>query len=110
MTRLGQITTRWRLLFLPAVLLFAALGHGLVSRPALAQSPPGQAVLPAPPRVLLDTSYTPPAGRKISVATGGDLKAALNSAQPGDVISLEAGAVFQGNFRLPKKGGAGWIV
>jgi hypothetical protein len=109
MTRLERITTRWCLLFLP-VLLFAALGHGLVSRPALAQSPPGQAVLPAPPRVFLDTSYTPPSGRKLSVATGGDLQAALNSALPGDVISLEPGAVFQGNFRLPKKAGAGWIV
>ncbi len=110
MTRLERITTRWRMLFFPAVLLFAAVGHGLVSRPALAQSAPGQAVLPTPPRVLLDTSYTPPSGRKLSIGTGGDLQAALNSAQPGDVISLEPGGVFQGNFRLPKKAGAGWIV
>ena len=50
MTRLERIMTSWRLLFFLGVLLFAALGHGLVGpRPALAQSPPGQAVLPAPP-------------------------------------------------------------
>ena len=110
MTRLVQITRRWRLQFVSGVLLYIAVGYGVVSRPALAQSPTGQAVLPAAPRVLLDTSYTPPPGRKLFVGAGGDLQATLNSAQPGDIISLEPGAVFQGNFRLPKKAGAGWIV
>ena len=65
---------------------------------------------PAPPRRFLDTSYTPPAGRIIAVGAGGDLQAALNSAQPGDVIALQPGATFQGSFTLPKKAGAGWIV
>jgi hypothetical protein len=60
--------------------------------------------------VFLDTSYTPPSGRTIAVGAGGDLQAALNSAQPGDVIALAPGATFQGNFTLPKKAGAGWIV
>jgi hypothetical protein len=69
-----------------------------------------QTVLPAPPKVFLDTSYTPPSGRTIAVRAGGDLQAALKAAQPGDVITLEPGAVFSGNFSLPKKGGTGWIV
>ncbi len=38
-----------------------------------------------------------------TVAAGGDLQAALNAAQPGDVVVLEAGARFVGNFRLPAK-------
>ena len=40
----------------------------------------------------------------ISVAAGGDLQAAINTAQPGDVIALAAGATFTGNFVLPNKG------
>ena len=41
----------------------------------------------------------------INVAAGGDLQGALNQAQPGDVIVLEAGARFVGNFQLPAKAG-----
>jgi hypothetical protein len=40
----------------------------------------------------------------ISVPAGGDLQAALNAAQPGDVIMLAPGATFVGNFVLPNKG------
>src|SRR5262249_22091721 len=35
---------------------------------------------------------------------GGDLQGAINSAVPGDVIALEPGAIFSGNFTLPNKG------
>jgi hypothetical protein len=68
---------------------------------------------PEPPRVYLDTTYTPPKGRSIEVKAGGDLQAALNQAKPGDAITLEAGATFTGNFYLPNKSGSGqsdWIV
>jgi len=41
----------------------------------------------------------------LTVNGGGDLQAALNAAQPGDTILLQAGAVFTGNFVLPAKGG-----
>ncbi|MFP5261812.1 MAG: hypothetical protein ACLGJB_07895, partial [Blastocatellia bacterium] len=68
---------------------------------------PGRA---ATPLVYLDTTLVPSDGRKIEVAAGGDLQAALDSARPGDVISLEAGAVFTGNFILPNKRGEGWIT
>src|ERR1700747_1381103 len=40
----------------------------------------------------------------IAVPSGGDLQAAINAAQPGDVITLAAGATYVGNFVLPDKG------
>ena len=46
----------------------------------------------------------------IYVAEGGDLQAALNSAQPGDTILLEEGAEFVGSFVLPAKVGNQWIT
>jgi hypothetical protein len=65
---------------------------------------------PELPRTYLNTTYTAPAGRTIAVTAGGDFQAALNQAQPGDVITLQAGATFTGNFTLPNKSGAGWVV
>jgi hypothetical protein len=65
------------------------------------------------PRVYLDTRMPAATGRTISVAAGGDLQAALDAAQPGDVVTLAPGATFVGNFRLPRKAGmtAGqWIT
>jgi len=46
----------------------------------------------------------------LTVNAGGDLQAALNAAQPGDTIVLQAGATFVGNFKLPAKGGAAYIT
>jgi len=40
----------------------------------------------------------------INVPAGGDLQAALNAAQAGDVITLQPGASYVGNFVLPNKG------
>ena len=42
-------------------------------------------------------------GNTITVKRGGDFQAALNRANAGDTILLEAGAVFKGSFKLPKK-------
>jgi hypothetical protein len=42
----------------------------------------------------------------IPVRAGGDLQAALDSAQPGDTITLPAGATFVGNFILRSKAGS----
>jgi hypothetical protein len=46
----------------------------------------------------------------LTVNGGGDLQAALNAAQPGDTILLQAGATFTGHFILPPKNGAGDIT
>jgi hypothetical protein len=78
-------------------LFMITLGASLAAEPEL-------------PRVYLDTTYVPPSGREIAVAAGADFQAALDAAQPGDVITLEAGAVFPGPFRLPNKSGSAWIV
>ena len=40
----------------------------------------------------------------IVVPAGGDFQAALDAAQPGDVITLEPNATYIGNFILPNKG------
>lgn len=46
---------------------------------------------------------TPAAAATLTVYAGGNFQAALNTAQPGDVIVLQAGARFVGEFRLPAK-------
>ncbi len=65
---------------------------------------------PELPRVSVNTNYLPPTGRTIAVAAGGDFQAAINQAQPGDVITLQAGATYTGNFTLPAKTGNNWII
>lgn len=47
------------------------------------------------------------AGSAIVVKKGENLQAAIDSAQPGDTIELEAGASFTGTILLPKKAGNG---
>jgi hypothetical protein len=67
------------------------------------------ATLPTAPQTF-DTTYAAPAGATLTVAAGGDLQAALNQAQLGDTIVLQAGATFTGPFKLPNKTtGTGWI-
>jgi hypothetical protein len=46
----------------------------------------------------------------LRVPVGGDLQAAIDRAQPGDVILLEPGATYTGNFRLREKSGARYIT
>ena len=66
--------------------------------------------LPELPRVYLDTTYVPPTGNTITVNAGGNLQTAINNAQLGDTIVLQAGATFTGPFTLPNKTtGTGWI-
>ena len=62
------------------------------------------------PRSFLDTHYSPPTGNTINVPAGGDLQAAINAAQPCDVIVLQAGATFTGTYTLPNKSGSCWIT
>ena len=67
----------------------------------------GAPLPPAPPQVFLETSLdsTPVSGKTIQVAAGGDFQAALDAAQPGDEIVLQAGDTYTGNFVLPAKNG-----
>jgi len=46
-----------------------------------------------------------PQGSQISVRAGGNLQAAINAARPGDVILLEPGATYVGQFVLPARAG-----
>src|SRR5262245_33566809 len=71
--------------------------------PALAQGDPEL------PRAYVNTAYVAPTGQSINVNAGGNLQSALNQAQPGDIIVIQAGATFIGNFFLPNKSGNGWI-
>jgi hypothetical protein len=45
------------------------------------------------------------AAATITVSAGGSLQAAIDAAKPGDVIELQAGATFDGPFRLRAKSG-----
>jgi hypothetical protein len=72
--------------------------------------PPAASTMPEPPRLYVDTTPVAPLGRTIPVSAGEDFQAALNAAQAGDVILLEAGATFTGPFTLPNKAGSGWVM
>jgi uncharacterized protein YjdB len=74
--------------------------------------PPGDngVNMPELPRVYVDTRMPATPGRVIQVPAGGDLQAAIDSAERGDVIELAAGATYKGAFTLPPKSGSGWIV
>ena len=50
------------------------------------------------------------AGRIIKVPPGGSIQAALNRAVGGDVIELQAGAIYKGALKLPNKSGGEFIT
>ena len=60
--------------------------------------------VPAPPNVYIDTTYNlPTGGNTWTPHTATDFQNALNSAVPGDVILLDAGSTYSGNFEIPQK-------
>jgi hypothetical protein len=65
--------------------------------------------LPHMPQKFIDTTYAPPSGKTIHVNAGDNLQRAINNADPGDTLVLQAGATFTGPFELPNKSGSGWI-
>jgi hypothetical protein len=71
---------------------------------------PAEGPAAQPPSAIVDTAMPETPGRTIAVPSGGNLQAALDSARPGDVVTLAPGAVYRGPFTLPKKDGTGWIV
>ncbi|MEW6127502.1 MAG: hypothetical protein AB1757_10745 [Acidobacteriota bacterium] len=84
------------------------------SRQPTQSTSPVSTTAPQLPATILDTTLPTTAGRKIKVAAGADgarnFQTALDQAKPGDVILLEAGATYLGNFTLPKKSGNEWII
>jgi hypothetical protein len=75
----------------------------------VAQSSAAQPPMPQPPKAFIDTTYHRPSGREIKLHDGDDLQSAINEAQPGDILLLDPGATFTGNFMVPPKKGDGWI-
>ncbi len=99
--------------------ILVSLGHGVAMAGQSAAATPaasrGQFDGPAElPRVYIKSALadTPAPGKVLPVKADGDLQGALDSAACGDVIELEAGAVFSGHFHLPKKScdDAHWII
>jgi hypothetical protein len=104
-----------------AVLLFLLVGPALsascyggtatiadLPNPADDDRPAG-----SPPELPRQTVALPAAattGSVRAVANSDDLQGAVNSARAGDVITLQAGVVFRGSLKLPKKTGDGWIT
>ncbi len=72
--------------------------------------PPPSVNEPELPRTTVSTVMPALSGRVLLVSEGGELQAALDSAERGDQVVLQAGATFVGDFVLPAKPGAGWIV
>jgi hypothetical protein len=104
-------------------------GRLIVTRPSSSpegETPPGASLLPAGryslcclkrnffflALIAVLTAVTAETARAatINVPAGGDLQWALDNAQPGDEVVLEAGATFVGNFSLPVKSGALYIT
>ncbi len=82
----------------PLVLVMALIVCALTSV-ALAQKP--QAILP---RLHINTAWNPPTGGTTWAAhTPAQLTSALNAAAPGDIIVLDAGRTYVGNFYLTAK-------
>lgn len=79
----------------------------IVIEPSAGNQPP---TVSGPQQAVVDTTYVPPTGQTITVGVGGNFQAALDKAQPGDVITLSAGASYTGPFTLPVKSSAGYIV
>ena len=102
-TRSGSPGRSRRTVVSPKIVLILLLS-GLI--------PPGlvAAAEPESPRVYIDTTSVASTGKTIAISSGGNFQAALAAAQPGDVITLAAGATYRGPFTLPNKPGAGWIT
>jgi len=69
------------------------------------------AVYPTLPQIFIKTPYDLPiGGQLIKAATSAQFQSALNTANLGDVIELQAGTTYTGPFTLPNKtSGSGWI-
>src|SRR5262245_59736762 len=105
-----HLTVPWVSWFVPA-LMTAIIGCSMPEARAVTLPEARAVILPELPREWVDTQLVPSTGRTLTVKAGEDFQEALELAQFGDVIVLEAGATFIGPFTLPDKGaGSGWIT
>lgn len=79
--------------------LSVALG---TSPPVLPPLPPS-IIQPTLPQKRVDVTYPHVTGTTIAVHAGDDLEKALDSANCGDEIVIDAGAVFTGNYTVPSR-------
>jgi hypothetical protein len=87
-----------------------AVGAALYTHPAAVVEVRDKSAA-ALPRSYADAADPPPdTAATLLVRAGEDLQAAIDAARPGDVLDLEAGAVFAGPFTLPRKPGSDWIT
>ena len=61
-------------------------------------------------RTSILASLAAAAGCGAHVPPGSSLQAAIDNATPGQIITLQPGALYEGNFVLRKKAGAGYIT
>ena len=93
------------------VLLTRAVGAAPASDSPASDRFDGPAELP---RILMKSSLadTPAPGRERTVKEGENLQQALDGANCGDTLKLQAGAVWQGQFQIPAKpcDDSHWII
>jgi hypothetical protein len=63
----------------------------------------GQKPVAQLPQATVDTTWSLPSGQTWAAHDAAGFKNALSSANPGDVIVLDAGTVYKGNFKVPAK-------
>jgi hypothetical protein len=72
--------------------------------PVPTTGPPSNAAqTPIPPQRFMDTSLPTVSGTDRVVTAGQNLQAVLDTAVPGDAVTIQAGATFNGKFWLRKK-------
>jgi uncharacterized protein (TIGR03437 family) len=71
---------------------------------------PKKVLLALASALLISAAAADSRAATITVAAGGSFQSALDAAQPGDTIVLEAGASFVGPFTLPVKSGDAFIT
>lgn len=81
-----------------------------VSAPPTSNAPSAGVAAPELPRTYVNTALVAPTGKTVTVRAGDNLQKAIDAARPGDVLLLQAGATFIGNFTLPEKSGSDWIT
>jgi len=78
----------------------ALAAQGKKQKPGTQYDGPAQLPIATVPSAMSDT---PAPGSILTVNAGDDLQQAFNSAHCGDIVELQAGATFSGQFKVPAK-------